>query len=77
MRSPSVSACENVRLIVHHHPRSGIGADNGVGTSIVELDIVLVRRGVRQWRRVRTNGIQTVLAVRDGIGVSGKDGVMR
>jgi len=62
VRSPSVSACENICLIVPHQSRPGTGVDDGVGTPIVELDVVLVRCGI-QYRRVRTNGLQTVLAV--------------
>lgn len=46
VRSSSVSARENVRLIVHHQPRPGTGADDSIGTSIVELDIVLIWRGI-------------------------------
>lgn len=41
MRSPPVSARENVRLIVQF--RSGSVADNGVGASIAELDVMFVR----------------------------------
>lgn len=62
MRSPSVSARENVRLIVRQF-RPGSIADNSVGAPIVELDVMFVRCRICQNRRIRTNDLQTVLAV--------------
>lgn len=46
VRSTSVSTRENVRLIVPHQPRPGAGADDSIGTSVVELDVVLIWRGI-------------------------------
>jgi len=62
VRPPPVSAREEVRLIVNRQPCSRSGTHGGVGPSVVELHVMLV--GIRrQWRRVRINDPQSVLAV--------------
>jgi len=62
VRPSPVSAREEVRLIVDRQPRSGSGAHGSIGPAVVELDEMLV--GIRrQWRRVRINDPQSVLAV--------------
>lgn len=63
MRPASVGAREDVHLIAQggRQPsgRLGGGADAGVGTRVVEPDVMLVGRR----RRVRSNDRQSVLAV--------------